>query len=269
MARETQLQRISRNLAFLALSIAVHILAVLLITLLGYLTEPLLPRYDFGPEIPVHAPLRITELEVELQDAAFVEVDDRDTPVNLQRLLDEATKELEGMSRAEKMKRLRKRLGRLRKIPRSHVDEIASAVEKFKNVPENRAFRPRPGAEGNFHAASGSLYDIRRLTGDDGKTRYALLLVDRAGRTMVQTLKEEEMTPEFRTAYRVFRMGRRNPALRRLIDTARKWEEGLGADMETGTSQNPNPRPPENRDGAGPRKPGSANPHPKRRNDDE
>ena len=131
-------------------------------------------------------------------------------------------KEVEDMSLEEKLNELRERLGELDAIPLGEVEAIAAAVERLRRVDRERAYDPREGADGSFHHESGSLYDIVRLVRESGETVYVFILVDRDGRKLLYVVKEEDMTEADWTAFQVFQMGRDSPALRRLIDTARK-----------------------------------------------
>ncbi|MFP4027493.1 MAG: hypothetical protein ACLFWL_06865 [Candidatus Brocadiia bacterium] len=212
--------RFKNHMTFFLISLTVHLIIFGVLAVLGVLHD--LSGLPITAIRNIPQPVEITSVEVELDPKAFVDVDDRKMAVNLKQIYSKTKRELGELSNEEKMRRLRRKMKQLERVRPRSIEAIAGAVEAWKGIDSDRAYAPKKEAEGKFDPDSASLYDIRRLQKKNGEVVYVFILVDRAGQTLTNVVKEENMAPRDLRAYQIFKMGSDNPALRRLIETTRK-----------------------------------------------
>jgi len=228
MAAKRRARAHALNAAFLLVSLVLHVMLLTGVALYDFVHSLWLQAYGLGGglELQVPEPVRITSFSVTFNKAEFVRPSDKPGLVSLKRILRLTEEELAKLSDEEKERLLREKLASLSNIEAGDVNKIALAVEKFKGVPSTREYAPREGVEGPFHTNSALLYDVRRFVRESGEVVYLIIMVDKDGRQLVDTVKEEDMTSELLTAYRIFELGRDNPSLRRLIEAARRLNAG-------------------------------------------
>ena len=143
------------------------------------------------------------------------------SPGRVRTLVDEAVRQARRLDHVDKMDKLRRQAKKVEKIAAGSVDRMASLVESAIGVDDQSAPGPDPQVPGRFEPGEATVYDITRKA-DNGRIRYEWIYVDNAGRQLTTTMNADAMTAQDLRLFEIFEMGRSNPALRRLIDVARK-----------------------------------------------
>ena len=140
---------------------------------------------------------------------------------DVQALMDQQQKELAAMSHEERMAELRK----LDRIPERSVKDAAAFIEGKLGLNGNRKYAPDPKATGRFDVNSAVVYDIRKKQAPDGRATYVYVFVDRDGRTVESEVPDKSLSANDRLAAGIMGWARKDPKLRRLVDTVIKIGE--------------------------------------------
>jgi hypothetical protein len=128
-----------------------------------------------------------------------------------QRLLDSIV-EAEGRADDENLDRLRSLSDQLSSVSSEEsVDQVTASLKRWLGVGD-RATQPAVNAPtGEFDDTTAQLHDVLRVE-DDGRVRYAAILLDAQGRTTEAALTESEGE----AAYQLFQTMKQNPLLERV-----------------------------------------------------
>ncbi len=163
-------------------------------------------------------------------DAAAVAAAEPEPPPEepaVDELLDERLAEVDQLEPDQQMQELRRQSHLVRQIDPASIDRASAVVERTLNLPDagQRAWAPDPSATGPFDPDTASIYDVRRTAGEDGGVVYEWVMIDAAGRQLIEQRPADQMTEADLRAARVFEMTQGNERMRALVDVVRRYAD--------------------------------------------
>jgi len=128
-------------------------------------------------------------------------------------------------------------LRKLDKISARSVNGAAAFIESKLGLNGNRKYAPDPKATGRFDVNSAVVYDIRKKQAPDGGAAYVYVFVDKDGRTVESEVPEKSLSANDRLAAGILGWARKDPKLRRLVDTVIKISEKQTRDTPDPTTR--------------------------------